>query len=75
MHKQTSEVKDPSINTWGISTAGQAWDGKYKCLGVAGSIPTGGKLFTEINLPNTAKQYENDKISNFVNYGENSNVL
>ena len=39
------------------------WD---KILGVAGSNPTGGKLFAEINLPFTTKQYKNDNIANFV---------
>ena len=39
-------------------------------LSVAGSIPTGGKLFAEINLPFTTKQYKNDKIVNFVHYGK-----
>ena len=35
---------------------------------VAGSIPTGGKYFAEINLPFTMKQYKNDNIANFVYY-------
>ena len=33
---------------------------------VAGSIPTGRKLFAHINLPFTTKQYKNDNIANFV---------
>ena len=38
---------------------------------MAGSVPTsGGKLFAEINLPLTKKQYKNDNIANFVYYGK-----
>ena len=37
---------------------------------MAGSIPTRGKLFAEINLPFTAKQHKNDNIANFVYYGK-----
>ena len=33
---------------------------------------TGGKLFAQINLPFTTKQYKNDNIVNFVWLGENS---
>ena len=40
-----------------------------KVFSVAGSIPTGGKLFAEINLPFTTKQY-NDNIASFVYDGE-----
>ena len=36
------------------------WDG------VAGSNPTGGKLFALVYLPFTMKQYKNDNIANFV---------
>ena len=31
------------------------WDENTKVVGVAGSIPTGDKLFTHINLPFTTK--------------------
>ena len=55
------EVEDPSINTWGTSS-----------VGAAGSIPTGGKLFAEIYLPFTMKQYKNDNTANFVYYGKTS---
>ena len=42
------------------------WDENTK--GVAGSNPTGGKRFAQINLPFTIyiKQYKNDNIANFV---------
>ena len=33
---------------------------------VAGSIPTGGKLFAQTNLPFTMKQYKKDNMANFV---------
>ena len=33
---------------------------------VAGSNPTGGKHFAQINLTFTTKQYKNDNIANFV---------
>ena len=39
------------------------WDENTK---VAGSNPTGGKLFAQINLPFTAKQCKDDNINNFV---------
>ena len=41
------------------------WDQNTKVL-VAGSNPTGGILFAQINLPFTTKQYKNDNIANFV---------
>ena len=37
-------------------------------LGVAVSILSGGKLFAQINLPSTTKQYKYDNIANFVYY-------
>ena len=43
--------------------------------GVASSIPTGCKLFAEINLLFATKQYKNDNIANFVYLWENSNSL
>ena len=39
-------------------------------INIAGSIPTGGKYFAEINLLFTMKQYKNDNIANFVYYGK-----
>ena len=39
-------------------------------LGVAGSIPTGGKPFAEIDLQVSTKQYKDDNIVNFVCYGK-----
>ena len=47
------------------------WVCKYSGLSVAGLIPTGSKLFAEINLPYTTKQYKNDNIANFVGFWEN----
>ena len=40
---------------------------------VPGSIPTGGKLFAEIILLFTMKQYKNANIANFVSLRETSN--
>ena len=43
------------------------WDQILRC-GVAGSVPIGGKLFAEINLPFTKNQYKNDNTVNCVYY-------
>ena len=47
-------------------TIGNTQNHVLKGFNAAGSIATGGKLFAEINLPFTMKQYRNDNIANFV---------
>ena len=40
-------------------------------MGISNSTPSGsGKLFAQINLPFTTKQYKNDNIAIFVYYGK-----
>ena len=52
----------------------QKFHPQFSCC-VAGSFPTGAKLYAQINLPFTTKQYKNDNIVNFVQFRENLTLV